>query len=427
MSKVKELRAKAQKNAEDANALLGTLTDETPAAEAAEINAQFDAMMDERDACVAQADRLERSDVALADAEERRERLDREARDARRPHGAGEHGPASDGVSDEYRAAFRDYLASGADLSAIDSSARDALRTGAQEFRAQSGAAGAQGGFLVPETLAGFINVAAALHGPMMDESVATVINNGSGNPFALPKVDDTADTSTDAHTEGADAADDDSGDVVIGKDTLSAYTLITPWIKWSYELAQDSSFGWEQLLGNLIGERIGRKGNAWLTVGTGADQPQGFMTGAATGKTSTSQTALTFDDIIDLEHSVNAAYRHGPKVRFQMHDDTVKLLRKIKDNNGRYVWSDGDVTKGVPATLNGKPVSFNYAMDVPAAGKSPIAFGDFSQYFVRRTGSPLIGVAREKFFPNLGIAGVDRIDGAVGHSAALKKLTMAA
>lgn len=426
MSKITELRNQAQQLVADASAKLAELRDDTPADQAEAINAEYDSMMDRRDALVAQADRLERNDQAVADAEERRERQAREERDARRPGGAVE-GSAAPVVSDEYRAAFGAFLAAGADLTAVDTEVRDALRSGAQEYRAQTAGTGAQGGFTVPETLAGFINVASALHGPMMDENIATVINNGRGNPIPLPKIDDTGDSSTGAHTEGNDAADDGSGDVTVGRDVLGAYTLITPWIKWSYELASDSDFAWEQLLGNLIGERLGRMGNAWLTTGDGTNKPQGFMHGAGLGKTASSATVLTFDDIIELEHSVNAAYRMGPKVRYQMHDSTVKALRKIKDSNGRYVWSDGDVTKGVPATLNGKPVSFNYAMAEIGASADVIAYGDFSQYFVRRTGSPLIGVAREKFFPNLGIAGVDRIDGAVGHASAIKKLKMAA
>lgn len=77
--------------------------------------------------------------------------------------------------------------------------------------------------------------------------------------------------------------------------------------------------------------------------------------------------------------------------------------------------------------SLNGKPVSFNQAMAKIGASAKPISFGDFSQYYVRKVGNPLIGVAREKFFPNLGIMGVHRIDGAPGQTKAIKTLQMAA
>lgn len=425
MSKVKELREKAQTILTEATGVRDGITDKTPKDEARAANEKFDGLMDRYDAAVQEADREERADKARKDAEARREQQEREERESRRPgQEESRHSPDSD-VSAEYREAFRQYLACGADLSELDKEARAALRTGARELRDQTTGTGAAGGFLVPTTLANEINIAAAAHGPMMDRMVATEINNGSGAPFDMPKVDDT-DEEADAHTEGDDGTDDGSGDITVDKTQLLAYTLATPWVRWSLELAQDSAFGFEALLGQLLGERIGRKGNKWLTTGTGTNEPLGFVTGAQVGHTAAGQAMITFDEIMDLEHSVDPAYRGGPKVRFQMHDQTVKALRKLKDTTGRYIWSDGDVVKGVPATLNNRPVSLNQAMAQMAAGAKPIAFGDFSQYYVRKVGNPLIGVAREKFFPNIGIMGVHRIDGGIGHAKAIKVLQMA-
>ncbi|KUP91794.1 phage major capsid protein [Tritonibacter horizontis] len=427
MTKIKELRDKAKKVLEDATALRDGVTEKTPKEEARAANDTFDAMMDHYDDLVKEADREERACKARQDAEQRRDAQEREEREARRP-GQDSISPAGGGVnvSDEYREAFRQYLATGADQSEMDKEARDALRAGYREHRGQATGTGAAGGFLVPTTLASAINIAAAAHGPMMDANVATEINMANGAPFDLPKVDDTEEEAN-PHTEGEEGADDNSGDIVLAKTSLLAYTLVTPWIRWSFELAQDASFGFEALLAKLIGERIGRTGNKWLTVGTGVEQPLGFVTGAPVGHVAAASVALTFDEIMDLEHSVDPAYRGGPKVRFQMHDQTVKALRKLKDTNGRYIWSDGDVTRGVPATLNSKPVSFNQAMAQIGASAKPIAFGDFSEYYVRKVGNPLIGVAREKFFPNLGIMGVHRVDGAPAQTKAIKTLQMAA
>jgi len=426
MSKIKELREKAQTLLTEATSLRDGITDKTPLEEARAANDKFDAMMDQYDGLIKEAEREERAAKAQREAEERREQEERAERESRRP-GQNEtrHQPDAD-VSEEYREAFRLYLATGADLSELDREAREALRRGYREDRAQNAGTGAQGGFLVPTTLAGFINVAAAAHGPMMDGQIATEINLANGAPFDLPTVDDTTQEAK-PHTEGDEGKDDDSGDIALGKTTLLAYALATPWIKWSFELAQDSAFGFEPLLGKLIGERIGRKGNAWLTTGSGNNEPLGFVTGAPVGHVAAATTALTFDEILDLEHSVDPAYRGGPKVRYQMHDQSVKALRKLKDGNGRYLWSDGDVTKGVPATLNGRPVSFNQAMAQIGAGTKPIAYGDFSEYYVRKVGNPLLGVAREKFFPNLAIMGVHRIDGAPAQTKAIKVLQMKA
>ena len=425
MSKIKELREKAQTILANATSLREEITDKTPKEEARAKNEKFDAMMDDYDAAVAEANREERAYKAAQEAEARREQSEREEREAHRPGQDGLRHAPGDNLSDEYREAFRQYLASGADLSEMDKEARAALRSGARELRTQTTGTGTAGGFLVPTTLANEINIAMAAHGPMMDGNIAREINLASGAPFDLPKVDDT-DQTANAHAEGDEGADNGTGDIVIGKTQLLAHALVTPWIKWSFELAQDSAFGFEPLLGQLIGERLGRKGNAWLTVGSGTNEPLGFVTGAQVGKVAAAADVLTFDEIMDLEHSVDPAYRGGPKVRFQMHDQTIKALRKIKDTNGRYIWSDGDVVKGVPASLNGRPVSFNQAMAEIGVDAKPIAFGDFSQYYVRKVGNPLIGVAREKFFPNLGIMGVHRIDGAPGHTKAIKTLQMA-
>ncbi|MEM9523638.1 MAG: phage major capsid protein [Pseudomonadota bacterium] len=430
MSKIKELREEAKRLETEARSKLDAAGAEKDAEKAAALEAEFDSLMDQRDKLVKQAERIERSDEAKREREEIEERADREDRNARRPGAASDTFTAENVLSDEYREHFREFLAAGGDMSSLSSEARDALRKGfiKAEARTQTSTTGATGGYTVPTTLASFIEVAAKAHGPMWDNDVATVIQTSSGETITIPGVDDT-DSETAAHTQGNEPADDDSGDVTITKDDLGAFSHATPWIKWAFELAQDSSFSWEQLLGDLIGERVGRTANKLLTTGTGTAQPLGFVPAAGVGHTAAAVGAITFDEIIELEHSVDPAYRGGPKVAFQMHDDTVKLLRKLKDSNGRYIWSDGDVTRGVPASLNGKTVRFNQAMATAAANAKTIAFGDFSKYYVRKVGAVTVGVAREKFFPNLGMAGVFRFDGAAGNLAgsAIKVLQQAA
>jgi HK97 family phage major capsid protein len=417
--KIKELRNAAQKTRTEARELLDTITETTTAEEAADINRRFDTMMDTADSQAAEAERRERIDRADREQEERRER---ERRERRPGQDALDHVPGGNVLSDEYRAAFRDLISAGGDVSELSTEARSVLH----EYRAQVGNVGAAGGYTVPTTLHNEININVALHGPMMDANFVTEINTSSGNPIDLPTVDDTGEEAG-AHTEGNDGVDDDSADVVIGKSQLGAYTLITPWIVWSFELGQDSGFSYEALLGRLIGERLGRKGNKWLTTGDGVTEPQGWVTGAQVGKVAASATVLGFDDIKDLVHSVDPAYRASPRCGFQLHDSSVKALRKIKDANDRYIWDDGDVTKGITPKLDGYQVRINQAMAVAAANAKAIGFGDFGQYYVRKVGSPVLSVAREKFAPNTGILGVHRIDGAIGHGNAIKVLQMAA
>lgn len=150
-------------------------------------------------------------------------------------------------------------------------------------------------------------------------------------------------------------------------------------------------------------------------------------MSASTLGKTATAAAALTADELIDLQHSVNAAYRRSPKTRWQFADLTLAAIRKLKDAENRYIWTMGDITKEQPGTLLGYRYEINDDVPLIAAGAKPVIFGDFSKYFVRKVGSPVIGVLRERFWPDLGIAGLIRFDGELGDTAAIKHLVMAA
>lgn len=289
----------------------------------------------------------------------------------------------------------------------------------------QTAGTAAAGGYTVPTELADFIDKAMKDWGPMYDEDICTPINTTAGNSMKIPTIDDTA-KSAGAHTEGTALTDDGSEDATFGQASLDAYVADTEWIKWSFELAQDSIFNVEQLLGQLLGERLGRKANAWLTTGTGASQPNGVVTASSLGITTALDTAFTSDELIDLQHSVNAAYRRSPKARWMFSDQTLKVIRKLKDGDGNYLWQMGDVRSGAPATLLDHPYSINDDMPSIATGAKPILFGDFGRYYVRRVGRQVIGVVRERFWPDLGIAGLVRLDGEIGQAGAIKHLKMA-
>jgi HK97 family phage major capsid protein len=213
---------------------------------------------------------------------------------------------------------------------------------------------------------------------------------------------------------------------VTFGQKVLNASMCDTEFVRWSMELMQDSIFNIEQLLGELLGERLGRRANTELTTGDGSGDPNGIVTASSLGVTAASATALTADELIDLQHSVDPAYRQSPKARFMFSDSSLKVIRKLKDGEGRYLWDAGDFTKGVAGSLLGSPYSVNQAMASVASGTKPIVFGDMGKYYVRKVGSPIIGVMRERFWPDLGIAGLIRFDGELGDTAAVKHLIMA-
>jgi HK97 family phage major capsid protein len=111
-------------------------------------------------------------------------------------------------------------------------------------------------------------------------------------------------------------------------------------------------------------------------------------MARAATGKTGTTGQTLTviYDDLVDLIHSVNSAYRTRG-ARFMLRDTSVAVIRKIKDTTGRPIWNPGDdegISGGAPSTICGYAYTVNDDVAAMAANARSIAFGDFSQFIIR-------------------------------------------
>lgn len=379
----------------------------------------------QHDAALAELDKLDRS-IAREEKQAALEARVEEARARMRPTGGDVRAKGqADGEKPDYRTAFYAMLKAGGDMSEVAPEHRAVLRAGVSEFRAQSAGTTTAGGFTVPTELANEIIVSMLAWGPMYDPAIAREMKTSSGNPIKIPAVNDTAVTAV-AHTEGTALTDDGGSDVTFGQKALDAYAFDTEFVRWSWELTQDSIFNMESLLGSLLGERLGRIANLQLTTGSGSGAPNGVVTASTLGKPAAAVAAITADEVIDLMHSVDPAYRTGPKVRWMFHDSTLAAIRKLKDGQGNYLWNMGNVQQGVPGNLLGYSYSINQAMPTLATAKKVVLFGDFSKYFVRKVGLPVIGVMRERFWPDLGIAGLIRFDGELGDTAAIKHLITA-
>lgn len=410
-----ELHDKRGRLVAQAREALNDIRSNTDEARAAELETRHDKIMAEFDKIEADIKREERVAAAEASLEERQRN--------RRP--APPQGEGEKVTDDQYRGAFAALLREGGDPSALDPETRSILKRGASEFRTQTAGTTTAGGYTVPTTLAGFIVKSMAAYGPMYDDNLCTTLTTSSGETFNIPTIDDTA-TAVAKHTEGGALTDDNGVDVTVGQKVLNAFVYDTEWVRWSLELMQDSPFNWEQLLGELLGERLGRRANTELTTGDGNGDPNGIVTASSAGKTAAGTAAVTVDELIDLQHSVDPAYRASPKTRFMFNDGTLAKIRKLKDGNGQYIWQMGNISTGAPSSLLGSPYSINQAMPAMTTGLKPIVFGDFGKYFVRKVGAPVIGVRREYYWPDLGIAGLIRLDGELADTAAVKHLVMA-
>jgi HK97 family phage major capsid protein len=417
LTEMQDKRGRLVTQAREALEEIKTNTDE---ARAAELEQRHDTIMGELDGLDKNIEREARVAKLEKEAEE--------ARANRRPDQGGEARGVEETSKPSYRDAFLRLARTGFDLQAVSSEDRSILRAGVyspgEEVRAQSTTAAA-GGYTVPTELAAVVDKTLKMWGPMYDEAICTVINTSGGNPLDFPKTDDTARVVAQ-HTEAAAMTDDGGEDAVFSKLTLGAFAYDTEWLQISMELMQDSAINIEQFIGELLGERLARRVNSELTVGDGTGDPLGIVAASSAGKTSASATLFTADEIIDLLHSVDPAYRASPKCRFQFNDGSLAQIRKLKDGQGQYLWQMGDIRVGEPGRLLGQNYSVNQAMVAAATGTKPIIFGDHSKYIVRKVGAPVIGVRREYYWPNIGLAGIVRLDGDLLQTGAVKHLVMA-
>ncbi|NMG39893.1 phage major capsid protein [Chelativorans sp. ZYF759] len=419
---LKELREQQARIATNARAKFEEIKDDTPAERAAEIEREFDAMMAEYDKLGEKIERMKKLEEAEARANEG---------DPRRPRGDdGEaRGNGGDETPPEYKDVFAKAIRFGA--ASLSGEERSILLQGRadvpEEVRAQATTTDAAGGYTVPEGFSGEIDKAMAAWGPMWDADIVRELVTSSGNHLPWPTVDDTSQNG-ELKDENDPATDDGSGDVVFGEKALDAYVYDTKIVRIPYELLQDSAFDVEALMNDLFGERLGRRANAVLTTGTGTNQPHGIVTASSLGKTAASATAITSDEIIDLLHSVDPAYRSSPRCRWQFSDTTLATIRKLKDGQGNYLWQMGDVRAGEPDRLLAHAYSVNQAMASIATGTKPIIFGDHSRYVVRKVRGFTVLTLRERYAENfqIGMVGFKRFDGELLNTAAVKHMIMA-
>jgi HK97 family phage major capsid protein len=254
----------------------------------------------------------------------------------------------------------------------------------------------------------------------------AMILPTTDGNPLTIPTM---SDVSNKGRLVGEGTTNNNATDSTLGNITLGGYKFDSDWIKLSIELLQDAGFPVEATILAQAGERIGRAFNIYSTTGTGSGQPKGFVTAGGVGKTLASVNALTYDELIDFVHSLDAAYRNTGKAQVQLHDTTLSSIRKLKDGNGRYIWSAGET--GQPSRIldYGYTVNNDMGQLADGAGTVVAAFGDFSRYFVRDVTQTAI-IRADELFAADGLVGYkifQRMDSNLADTSAVKLLKTAA
>lgn len=336
-----------------------------------------------------------------------------------------------------YAKAFTSYLRhgmlpDGRGSKGVDAEDQAILLSHQMEKRDLGITTGSLGGFFVPQGYVYQIEQAMKWYGGMLEATDS--MDTSTGNPLPWPTDNDTSNEG-ELVAEGAQVTTQDAS---IGHITFNAWKYSTKLIKVSIELLQDSAFDIENYLMEKFAIRLGRKLNADFTNGSGSSQPMGLVTAvvanngtpqawgvgsgpgvpliaagsaANDGGSETGATSIGSQDLVNLEHSVDKAYRTG--AAYMMNDLTLRYIKTLLDKYGRPLWQAG-LKDGQPDRINGYPFYVNNDMAPIAAGANTVLFGNLKKYMRRNVKELAILRLAERFadYGQVAFVGFARKDG---------------
>ncbi|MEL6280604.1 MAG: phage major capsid protein [Pseudomonadota bacterium] len=321
-----------------------------------------------------------------------------------------------------HRKAMRAYLRSGSE---------DGLHALGLEQKALSSAVNADGGYLIDPATSQ--TVSTALNGASSIRSIANVVTVEAS---AYDVLIDHSEMGAGWQVETGSASETATPQIdriSIALNELSAHPKV------SQRLLDDSAFDLEAWLADRISDRFARAENAAFVMGDGVDEPTGFLTAPAVAEDSWSWGSLGYvptgeaggfpssnpsDALIDLVYTLGARYRRNAV--FVMNSTTAGVIRKFKDADGRYLWTE-TVIEGQPPRLFGYPVTIAEEMPDIGAGADAIAFGDFrAGYTIAER--PDLRILRDPYSakPHVLFYASKRVGGGVSDFAAIKLLRFA-
>ncbi|SPJ22431.1 phage major capsid protein [Palleronia abyssalis] len=319
-----------------------------------------------------------------------------------------------------HQKAFEAYVRSGDD---------DALRGLVLEGKGLSTAVNSDGGYLVDpqtsESIKGVLKSTASIR------QIATVVNVEATSYDVLI---DKADLAAGWASETGSVAETGTGQIDRISIPLHELSALP---KASQRLLDDAAFDIEGWLAGRIADTFARAEAAAFVKGDGSEKPRGFLTHPQVDEQSWSWGTLGYvasgadgafadaDAIVDLVYALWAQYRAN--ACFVMNSKTAGTVRRLKDNDGRFLWSDG-LAAGEPARLLGYPVLVAEDMPDIASGATAIAFGDFAAgYTVAER--PDLRILRDPFSakPHVLFYATKRVGGDVSDFAAIKLLKFSA
>ena len=253
---------------------------------------------------------------------------------------------------------------------------------------------GSQGGYIIPQGFSDMLEEAKKWFGGI--DGTVGKFQTETGNPFPWPTLNDTMNK---GRIIGQNVQVTET-DLAFGQVMFNAYIGSSDIVLVPLALIEDSYFNLDALIARLLGTRLGRLFNWKATTGSGTNEPTGLSTAAVnagsiytcpTGET----TSLTYNDLVNLEHTVDPDYRYTPSTYFMFSDAVLKILKKLVDGNNRPLWQPGLTSsfqqggdmQGMgashPTILDHKYI-VNQDLATPAANAYTALFGDLSAFKVR-------------------------------------------
>jgi HK97 family phage major capsid protein len=277
-----------------------------------------------------------------------------------------------------------------------------------------------EGGYMVPDEFEH--TLVEALQEENIMRGLVHVITTSSGDR-KIPLVTSKGAASWVEEEAVIPESDDSFGQISLGAHKVGSMIRI------SEELLRDSAFDLATYITGEFARRVGAAEEAAIIAGDGGHKPTGLLhdtLGAELGVTTAAAAAITADELLDLQHSLKSGHRR--RAAFLMNDTTVKMIRKLKDGNGQFMWQPG-LLYGQPDTLLNQRVLTSSYMPLPTAGNKAILYGDYSYYWLADREGRSLQRLNELYAATdqIGFKITQRVDGRLILPEAVKCLKMKA
>ena len=288
---------------------------------------------------------------------------------------------------------------------------KDMLHTGMPQKALRRGSAGS-GNFIVPDTFEQ--KLVKGLTEKSVLRKLCTVLKTNT--TMRIPTIIADGEATWIPENEPVQFSE-----AVYGEIVLDAYKLAHKVIV-SDEMLEDAQFDVEDYIRQLFVESVSAAEELALFIGDGNGKPTGLLHQASTGWVSEKAGDITYDDILNLIHSVKSPYRKNAVL--VMSEDAITKLLSIIHYHGDSPW-DVSLKDGTTKTLFGYPVYTTNYLDRVLPGTKPVLFGDFSYFWIGERGKRSVKRLIERYADTGQVAYIttERIDAKLVLPEAIKSL----